>query len=464
MRHWKMTPQNLVYTGDKAVVVMSILLFFASVAVLFAIARRLFDRRVALIACGLVLLCDMMWQYSLSGLPQMLLLLLFNLTIYALVRAVEEKYHGGPVALWLAAAGVGFGLLALSHALTLWIFAAAFVVSIFLFRPRRWTALIMLIAPAILYLPWLLRNWIVCGNPGGVAIYSILDGIGPSEAGWMRRITIDLHGIGLAGLRDKIFTNLFSQAGQVFAYFGFSVVAIMFFAALLHRFKRSETETVRWLVLAMWIGAILGMATYGIHQEQGVAANQVHLLFLPIMTCYGLAFLLVLWKRLGIELPFSRHAFVAVLYLICAAPMLIGFLFLQPRTVVRWPPYMPPYISVLNEWMKPQEIVASDMPWAVAWYANRPSIWLPDTIKTMTELSDYNVLGAPINGVYLTPISGTDNTYRDIVKGEYGDWAQVIQRTMNRETFPLKWGSLSLGVDGECAFFSDHDREHEQKP
>ena len=69
----------------------------------------------------------MMWQYSLSGLPQMLLLLLFNLTVYALVRAVEEKVNGGPVSFWLAAAGVGFGLLALSHALTLWMFAAAFL-------------------------------------------------------------------------------------------------------------------------------------------------------------------------------------------------------------------------------------------------------------------------------------------------------------------------------------------------
>src|SRR6266404_7151294 len=60
---WKMTPRTIVYAGDKAIATMSILLFLASVAVLFFTARRLFDQRLAFLACGLVLLCDAMWQY-----------------------------------------------------------------------------------------------------------------------------------------------------------------------------------------------------------------------------------------------------------------------------------------------------------------------------------------------------------------------------------------------------------------
>lgn len=372
---------------------MSILIFFAAVGVLFVTVRRLFDLRLAVVTCGLVLLCDMMWQYSLSGLPQMLLLLLFNLTVYALVRAVEERHNDGPVGIWLATAGAGFGLLALSHALTIWMFAAALVASLVFFRPRGRAALIMLATFAIVYLPWLLRNFVVCGNPGGVAIYSILDGLGPTEAGWMRRITFNLQGIGPGALQGKFFSNLLTQTGGIFSYFGFSLVALMFFPALLHRFKRPETATIRWMVFTMWIGAVVGMAIYGVRDEQGFAANQLHLLFVPIMTAFGLAYLLVQWRRLGIELPAARTAFICFLYLLCAAPMLLGFLFLPAKPPVRWPPYMPPYIAVLNDWMTPQEAVASDMPWAVAWYADRPSIWLPETIKTMSDLSDYNILG-----------------------------------------------------------------------
>jgi hypothetical protein len=454
----KMSLDHTIYVGDRVIAGMSIALFLSSVVVLFFLGRRLFDRRVALLSCGLVLLCDMMWQYSLSGLPQMLLLLLFNLTIYAMVRAVEEQYLGGFVGFWLAGAGLGFGLLALTHAITLWIFAAAVIFCLMFFRPRWRAAGILGAGLAILYLPWLLRTFLVCGNPAGVAIYSALDGITMSEAAWMRHINVTFEGIGPGAFRDKALTNLLMQSGHIVQYFGYSVVAVMFFAGFLHRFKRTEVGASRWMLLLLWAGAVLGMAVFGINEEQDVAANQLHLVFMPLMTCYGLAFLLVQWRRLGIELRLARVAFIALLYFLCAAPM-IRFLFFSPsRMLVRWPPYMPPVISVLNDWMQPQEITASDMPWAIAWYANRRSIWLPETIKTFTDLNDYDVLKARINAIYLTPISGTGNTYRDIVKGEYQDWSSVIQRTLDLEKFPLKWATLALGLDNECSFFSDHDR------
>ena len=198
-----MTPRDLVYAGDKAIVIMSMLLFVVSVAVLFFIARRLFDERLAQLGCGLVLLCDAIWQYSLSGLPQMLLLFLFNATVYALVRAIEAKYAGGRVGLWLAVVGVGFGLLALTHALTIWMFVGALIFCVFFFPPRGWAAAIVLTIFMIVYAPWLVRNYIVCGNPAGVAVYSVLDGLGHSEAGWMRRVDLDLAGVGLTAFYEQ---------------------------------------------------------------------------------------------------------------------------------------------------------------------------------------------------------------------------------------------------------------------
>jgi len=462
--HWQMSPSDLVHAGDKAIAAMSIFLFLLSVLVLFFTARRLFDRRLALLACGLVVLCDMLWQYSLSGLPQMLLLLLFNATIYALVRAVEAQYDGRRVDRWLAAVGVGFGLLALSHALTIWIFAGALIFCVFFFRPRGWTVLILLAAFTAIYAPWLIRNYIVCGHPGGVAIYSVLDGIRHSEAGWMRRIILDVEGIGPTNFQDKITTNFFSQWGHIFEYFGSSVVAIMFFAGLLHPFKRTETAVLRWMILAMWGGAVAGMAIFGINEEGGLAANQLHLIFVPLMTCYGLAYLLVQWNRLGIQLSIARGAFLSLLYLLCALPAIFTVpWFAPPKGAIRWPPYAPPYIAALHNWMQPNEITASDMPWAIAWYADRRALWVPDTIKTFTDLSDYNVLGGPVNGLYLTPISGSQDKLADILKGEYKDWSPIILRNMNLEKFPLKWGTM-LGLENECIFLSDHDREHARAP
>jgi hypothetical protein len=462
--HLKMNLRDAVSTGDKVIAAMSILLFLLSVLVLFFTACRLFDQRLAMLACGLVILCDMLWQYSLSGLPQMLLLLLFNATIYGLVRAVEAQYAGRRVDRWLATVGVGFGLLALSHALTIWIFASALVFCVFFFRPRGWTALILLATFMVIYAPWLVRNYLVCGNPGGVAIYSVLDGVRHTEAGWMRAINLDLEGISPRNFRDKVIGNFVSQSGHIFAYFGCSTVALMFFVGLLHPFKRTETALFRWMILAMWVGAVAGMATFGLSEEDGFAANQLHLIFLPLMTCYGLAYLVVLWNRLGIQLSIARGAFLTLLYLLCALPAILALpWFTSVKSLLRWPPYAPPYISVLNSWMKPNELIASDMPWAVAWYADRRAIWLPETIKTFSDLSDYGVLGAPINGLYLTPVSGGQNKLSDITNGEYKDWAPIILRSPGLEKFPLKWGAM-LGLENECIFLSDHDREKAYTP
>ena len=463
----QISSRDLVSTADQAIVVPALGFFVASVAVLFFLARRLFDERLAILACGLVLVCDMMWQYSLSGLPQMLMLFLFNLTLYFLVRAVDASYAEGRVIPWLAAVGLGFGLLALTHALTIWIFIAALIFCVAFFRPRGMGALVVLAGFLLLYAPWLVRNQIVSGNPAGIAMYSVFDGMGGHDlSGWMRRNDLSLENVGPGAFRDKISTNVISQIGRIFEYLGWSAVALTFFVALTHTFRRSETALVRWMILVMWAGAAAGMVVYGLNDEQGVAANQLHLLFVPIMTCYGLAFLLVQWNRLAVNVQFARAGFITLLALLCATPMIInmlGPLLGARKPVVRWPPYVPPYIAVIHTWMKPNEITASDMPWAIAWYADRPSIWVPDKIKTMTELSDYKVLGMPINALYLTPISGAQNKFHDIIKGDYQDWATIIQKNPPRERFPLKWGRL-LGLEGECLFLSDHDREHEVTP
>jgi hypothetical protein len=137
--------------------------------------------------------------------------------------------------------------------------------------------------------------------------------------------------------------------------------------------------------------------------------------------------------------------------------------FKQPAPAIRWPPYVPPYIAVLNEWMNPDEVTASDMPWAIAWYADRRAVLVPETVKNMSDISDYRLLAGPVYGLYLTPISGSENRLGDILKGEYKEWAPVISRTVNLETFPLKWGIL-LGLENECIFLSDHNRQQGKAP
>jgi hypothetical protein len=96
------------------------------------------------------------------------------------------------------------------------------------------------------------------------------------------------------------------------------------------------------------------------------------------------------------------------------------------------------------------------MPWAVAWYADRKCVLLPETMHAFNELSDYGTLGSPVVGLYLTPISGNQD-FLSLIKGKYKEWGPVIMRTVNLNDFLLK-SFTPLPIDGECILYADRDR------
>jgi hypothetical protein len=110
----------------------------------------------------------------------------------------------------------------------------------------------------------------------------------------------------------------------------------------------------------------------------------------------------------------------------------------------------------MRNWFQPNEIIGSDMPWAVAWYADRRSLWLPFKPEELIDLSDYKRLGAPIAGIYLSPVSGTENTLGDLVNGEYRNWTSYIVRTIDPSKTPFPYKTV-IGMP-DCILYSDRDR------
>jgi len=187
-----------------------------------------------------------------------------------------------------------------------------------------------------------------------------------------------------------------------------------------------------------------------------VSSNQMHVIFLPLFILFGLAFLLVLWSRWELGHPLLRGIFLAAIVFLCSIPML-STLFFSSRGAIQWPPYIPPFIAILGEWYGEKDIIASDMPWAVAWYAQRKSVLLPESVRAFNRLNDYRVLGEPINGLYLTPLTGNLRLFSDIYKGAYKEWALLITRPPRVDGFALPFYT-ALPIEGECIIFSDRDR------
>lgn len=448
--------QEIIYAGDRLIAILAMVFFLTAVTINYFTACRLFDQKLAVLGTGLTLVCDLFWQYSMSGLPQMLMLVIFSTILHLTVRALAAQAQGRSYGLTLATISVLFGLLLLAHGLTVWIligFAAFVAVA---FTPRGLTGLLVLVVAMLVYSPWVVRNIKVSGTPFGISYFAPLDGVKQSEAAWMRQPTTTL-GVGVSWFRSKITDQTKEQSGRLFMLLGSGLVAPMFFISLLHPFRRRETASLRWGILSMWIFAFLGMTLAG-QIDEVINPNQLHILFIPIMIFYGMAMLLILWSRMEINFPFARIAFISALFLISGIPLILSLLPKGNNSAFAWPPYLPPIIAIFNKWMQPNEIIASDMPYAVAWYADRKSIWLPNSVEDFNALNDYNQLGMSINGLYLTPVTSRLGLFPDIAGGEYKAWGGLILRNnTSLGKFPLK-AFVALPINGESIFYSDRDR------
>ena len=448
------------YAYDRMIAGLQVLFFLLAVLINYYTARRLFDDRLAAFAACMMLVCQRFWDYAMCGLPQMLMLFLFSAAAHTLVRAIEARFLRKPTLAWLSATAALFGLLALTHALTIWMFAGALLYVALSFRPLGRDAAVMAVIFMAMYTPWMIRNYQVCGSPVGLGWYSGLHGLRGTESQLMRSMEVSLAGLSPLTFREKVQTNTVDQMLSLTSALGASMMAVIFFVTLLHIFKRPETASFRWAIFAMWLCAVLGMSVFGVPEGiGGLAANDLHVLFIPLMICYGLGFVLVLWTRFEVNIKLARLAFMSLLFFVTSLPFIQSTLQMLagPRIQIAWPPYVAPYIAIMGTWTTENEIITSDMPWAVAWYAERKSLWLPDTIQDFLTLNDYKQLNGAIVGLYLTPVSGYRGFINEIAKGEYKEWAPFITHNVSTRDFPLKV-STPMPYENECTFYSDRDR------
>jgi hypothetical protein len=443
-----------VYWGDRLIAAGSVLFFLLALIGNFFLAHLLFDAKVAWLATGVVLVADQFWQFSLSGLPQMLLLFLVTCSLWCLAHAVIENANDRNPFLWLFVLGIFQGALALCHPITLWISGASWLFCLVYFRPRPLGALLPALICLALFSAWIVRDLQISQTPFGISPFSLLDHVVHSESGWMRLNELDFSEITPIPFRERVINNLKEQLGSLYLLLGGIAVTPLFIAALFHPFKRPETNAFKWLIFLLLIGAFAGSVSVGTNGRP-LSSNQTLILLGPAVAIYGYAMVIVLFYRLNLEESIYRYGIYAAFFLVTGLPAVLGFFLGGPR--IQFPPYAPGTIQMIGALTKPEEIVASDMPWAIAWYADRKSLWLPLRRKDFYEYHDSELLGGAIVGLYLTPISRDSNFLSDIMSGEYKDWASIVLGFPGGlSDFPLK-SSVGL-MNNECLLLMDRNR------
>ena len=436
--NWTMGENQMVFPMDRIIAAVSTLFFLMAIGVNYLLVSRIFDSKIAGITALLMLFCQTFWGFALSGLPQMLLLLLFSCGTYFTYRAIEAASEGRVSFTPALVAGVFFVMMALTHWLAIWIVFGYIIFAAFAFRPRGIVALSILALMAIAAIPTLIR----CSNHSdstfGTGYLCLYKGLGETqtEDAVMRTDDLGTTPLRLDGIILKVLRTTLLQATDIVPFLGGIVIAPIFFICLFHPFKRPSIAKLRWGILLMWVVAAFGMALFGVTPKE-LDSNQLHIVFAPIMTAYGLAFLSILWSRIEFVAanPLMRNVHHVVIVLICASPMLLDLpykvrLGLDRRDrggVPWWPPYYAPALNLgLKNWIKPNQICFSDQPWAVAWYADRMSIWLPTTKSGFEKLDrTANDLGSTPVGILITPSSHGSKDMRSLAD-EYGELTSLV--------------------------------------
>ena len=451
---WQMTANEWIFPLDRVIATVATLFFLMAIGVNYLLISRIFDAKIAGVCAILMLFCETFWNYSLSGLPQMLMLLLFSCAIYFVYRAVEAAAEGRIAFAPAIIAGVFFTLLALTHWMAVWIALGYIIFAAVAFRPRGivgLSVLVMILIPASLVM---VRNQSVSGSPFGTAFLTLYRGLGTgSESAVMRTTDLQAEPLVLEGLISKILRSTLLQTTDIIPFLGGIVVAPLFFIALLHPFKRPAIANFRWAILLMWIMAALGMAFFGISKEV-LDPNQLHLLFAPIMTAYGLAFISILWSRLEFvgTTPLLKDVHYMVIVGICALPLVlslpmkvrVGLQYRDRGGIFNWPPYQAGPLNSKSAGLKgwvdaKKQVVFSDQPWAVAWYSDRVAIWLPPTRIGFEKLETMAAdLQTPVAGIVISPTSHGSGSLNEIAANYRDFTGMVLDGPVSLATMPSR--------------------------
>ncbi len=447
-------------------------LLLAAVVLTFFIGRKLFDAPVAWLAAVFTLGSSVLWQFSVSGLSTMLLLVIFLglilclIQIESLARAEQPDQQPDQRRLFgfAMAAGVLTGVGLLTRYSFGWLIVPV-VVFLALFGGARRAG--MAVAACLMFglvtAPWLARNYAVSGNFFGSAGYAAIEG-----TSYLSGLTLlqsvkpqfsgaQMHSGWALLIMQKLGANLLDIFQNDLPHLG-GWAAILFFAGLLLSFRNPAPRRLRYFTLiclgVLMVAQAAGRTWLSSYTPELNSENLLVLL-IPLVLVFGTAFFLTLLDQMTLPAFELRYAVIALSAVILCLPFLISFLPPAPSPVA-YPPYNPPEIQKVSNWMHPDELMMSDMPWAVAWYGRHPCIYLSKDTKD--AFAGINIDFQPVKAIYLTTLTLDDKFLSNVARGDDDSWAKFVLQVASKNQFPDSFPLQTPKVLNSGLFFADQPR------
>jgi len=464
---WSNNNQFYRYQPDFQIAVFNEILLLAAVGLTFFLARKLFDVNVAWLSALLTLGCELLWRFSVSGLSTMLLMVIFLGLMWCMLRIEEMGREPQSRAIWLLGLALAAGVLTGVGALTRYAFGWTIIpVALFLFffsgQQRVLHVLAALGAFVILLTPWVIRNYAVSGTPFGTAGFAFAEGIGSFPRFQLERsVHPDLTNM----LWFKLYVQKFLMNARDILVdglpkLGSSWASMLFLAGLLLGFRGTAVRRMRYFLL-MCLGMYIVVQALGRTQlsDESPEVNSENLLVLliPLVFCYGVSFFFTFMEQMKLPVSQLRYAVITVFAALSCLPMIFTLLSSKVSPVA-YPPYFPPDIQQTAGWMKENELMMSDVPWAVAWYGQHQCVWL--TLNAQNDFFAINDNLKTVQALYLTPQTTDAKFLSDwVLSGERSWGSFIILGVMQNQIpsgFPLR--NAPTGFLPDRLFLTDRER------
>ncbi len=447
------------YTPDRWVAGFNQLLFIVVVVQIFRLASRLFDPRVGWLSAAVVAGTDLFWRFTLSGLPTVLAMVIVLALVDLLARGAAAPGPGGGsgradrllvrLGLGLLAGGLA-GLAGLTRYSLGWLIVPVLIFWAMLPAGRRGGIMAgTVIGFLSVMTPWLVRNFQVSGTLFGTAGFAVYEGtrVFPGFE-LLRTLNVDFSLVSLADFWVKLVSGLKAIIGQDLPRLGGHWVAAFFLVGLLLPYRTALLNRLRYFLVAAlaMMAVVQALGRTELSTDSPVVNGENLLVVLsPLVLMFGVALFQTLADQGAARDPRFPRAAAGVLLVVGCAPLLLTLVQPEPSAAAH-PSYNPGLIQEKAGQIGEQDWLMTDIPWAVAWYGSRSSVWLSLRFKEPREAQKPNDFAAidrvgtkPLRALYLST-----RWCRSVATPGLSSWIQRARRE-DWERGLSEWESFLVG-------------------
>ena len=455
---------NIIGLNDFAVLGNSVFWAFLTGIILIIFTRLLFHNLIlALLIFVAYMLSPGVLEMTFSGLPISFVACILLLLTFIYYFRNRSSF------IWTALLGIIAGTLFLSEFDFLFLSIPIGILAVYDSKGRRFFHALAFAVPFILViLPWMIRNSIVAGAP--LASLRWYDFKSYSLIFSGNQIVRDFNsGLLTTPVPVLIYWNKFLMFGRLmyklWLSFSHSILIPFFLGGVLIKYKDQRWGRVINLAVLLFFCQLILISL-------GNGDFSRILYFMPLIIIGGIAAFLQLLNNLGLlVVPLVAATFrspphgdlkvaatstesssdsmrsgicalrptpwliISIFFILTIFPGLISIIYGLPTQKYIAAAFSGEEATLMREGetmekveriVKEHEVVVSDMPWAIAWYANRTAIWIPWEIEQMKAIKEKL---ADVRFLHLSPMifkyPDTENVggWQDIYKsGMVPEW------------------------------------------